>query len=136
MAVSFHTLRQKAYYGSMLSTEFFAEEARYKPKGGSYGPITISVVATEDPILDDGDMTVDRVEEIIVQCGKDPHVEWCGKAIGGIQIPKIGDKLLRSRVRDPLQIPFTFVRQMQDDSEFLWRLVFRRKIRGSQGVST
>jgi hypothetical protein len=136
MSVTFRTLRQKAYYGSMLSTDYMAEDARYKPKGGSYVPIIVSIVATEDPILDDNDMTINRTEEIIVQCTKDAYAEnQCGKELGGIRIPKIGDKLLRNELRDPLQIPYTFVRQMQDDTEIMWRLVFRRSIRGSQGVS-
>lgn len=138
MATSlFKQFRNRVYRDTFLNTDYFAEDGTYTPKGGQPRQITVSVVEEESPQLLDDNQTLIRSEEITIQVMKDPRARNSkGKLLGGIDVPKVGDKYLRPRDRDPLQVPFTFVREMRDGAETIWRLTFRRDLKGTQGIGS
>jgi hypothetical protein len=78
-----------------------------------------------------------REEEIYVQCFRDPATKNSkDEVLGGIADPNIHDAILRDVARDSLQIPYLYKHEMDGgSSETLWRLVFRRYLQGTVGVS-
>lgn len=77
----------------------------------------------------------DRMEVIVFQCCRDANaMDRDGTTLGGIPEPKLRMGILRSALKDPLQIPYMFVREMEHPSDVLWRLRFERVIAGVRGV--
>lgn len=108
-----------------LSADWFGETVRYQP-AGSYVSRSISVHITEEENLDLEQVDTETRSRIIrVKCLKDP--------VEGIDLPNLGDTIIRDLSHDPDQTPYVYLGEHDQDCEDSWRLHFERRRRDAQG---
>ena len=108
--MTFAELRQHVLATSALSTDRFAEDVSYKPRGGSATTITVKIESETKPRRDGGNArpvgreSVDATERIRVMVSRD--ATFAGGAV--VDTPDIGSQLTRAAARDDDVRPWTF----------------------------
>lgn len=108
--MTFAALRKHVLEANALSTDRFAEEVSYKPRGGSATTITVKIEAETKPRRDGGNARpvgreqVDAAERIRVMVSRD--ATFAGGAV--VDTLAIGSTLVRASARDADVRPWTF----------------------------
>ena len=135
--MSFAEQKRTAYYEYLTNPSYFAEEVTYRNADGSTFAMRTHIRTSMRQDLNDQDATIDEVEEINVLMMRDPSATTSsGDTIAGKAKPEIGDAVLRSASMDPDQRWYLFKGTITETTDLKYRLIFERKKRWTQGVST
>lgn len=132
--MSFRALRECTFLDVHLEPANYAEVVTYYPKTGP--PRAVTVHAEMDREYQTIEtVTGQEMETLTVACSRNPQATASnGQLRGGIEAPKVGDRITRAPSRDDWGEPYTFTGQVREPSHYKWRLVFQRRSRPDQGM--
>ena len=124
--MTFAELRRAVLQGGPLSTDYFAEEVTYTPRGGSPRTVTVKIEMETRPRRDErrpaAAMQRDESQRIRVVISRETN--WSG---GGVaSTPLIGDMITRASGRDADTRPWVYAGETVAESELSATYVFER----------
>lgn len=124
--MTFAALRRSVLENQILSTDWFAEEVTYTPRGGTAATVTVKIEVETKPRREGprpgGRDEVDTTERIRVLVSRDEDV--AGGAI--VDTPAIGAQLVRAEAADSDTRPYTFTGEVLARSPWHAVYVFER----------
>lgn len=106
----------------VLNTDEFAEQVEYRPLGDSSRTVIAAIVANRMTLEENDTGFEEQVETLTVRVLRDKS-----HAKGGIDLPRIGDQILRLASYDPDGRPYLYAAQQPVIHPAFWDLVYERR---------